>query len=148
MTKSYQRAFTEVYEILIYLDEEYFNKIPTQIIKAIEENRDTEYFFYVDESLPFTEQKLLEETRAILFNLYRDYLSDPEIKNKILQYQREEKNLSEKIKQEKFYYKDIFKNASVSKRENNNSITPNTQNDLIKINKNFFTRIIKRIKNY
>ena len=148
MTQTYQRAFTEVYEILIYLDEEYYNKIPTEIIKAIEENRDTEYTFYIDESIPFVEQNLLEETKAILFNLYRDYLAKPEIKDKILQYQKEEKHISEKIKQEKFDYKNIFKNNSVNHIEKNNSITKNVQNNLIEVkkNKNIFTRIIKRIK--
>ena len=38
MTK-YKNAYTEVYEILEQLDEEEYNKIPSEVIKAIEENR-------------------------------------------------------------------------------------------------------------
>ena len=44
MTK-YKNAYTEVYEIIKQLDEEEYNKIPSEVIKAIEENRNTEYEF-------------------------------------------------------------------------------------------------------
>ena len=37
MIKTYQKAFTEVYEILNYLDEESYNKIPKEVIEAIRE---------------------------------------------------------------------------------------------------------------
>ena len=42
MTK-YKNAYTEVYEIIKQLDKEEYNKIPSEVIKAIEENRNTEY---------------------------------------------------------------------------------------------------------
>ena len=48
MTNIYQKAFTEVYEILNYLNEDDYYKIPKNIINALEENRDTEYIFFVD----------------------------------------------------------------------------------------------------
>ena len=47
MTK-YKNAYTEVYEIIKQLDEEEYNKIPSEVIKAIEENRNTEYEFDLD----------------------------------------------------------------------------------------------------
>ena len=40
MTK-YKDAYTEVYEILEQLDEEEYNKIPSNVITAIRENRNT-----------------------------------------------------------------------------------------------------------
>ena len=76
MTNVYKKAFTEVYEILNYLGKDDYNKIPKNIINALEENRDTEHNFFVYESIPFYEQNLLEETKAILFNLYRNYLAN------------------------------------------------------------------------
>lgn len=108
MTKIYQQAFTEVYEILNYLEEENYNKIPKDIIKAIEENRDIEYEFFIDESIPFYEQDILEETKALLFNLYRDYLSSSKMREKIIQYQKEEINQLEKLKKDKYRYEDLF----------------------------------------
>ena len=77
MTK-YKNAYTEVYEIIKQLDEEEYNKIPSEVIKAIEENRNTEYEFDLDEDIELKDQELLPETKAILFNLFRDYLSTAE----------------------------------------------------------------------
>ena len=98
MTKTYQNAFTEVYEILNYLNEESYNKIPKKVIEAIRENRNLEYNFYIDESIPFCEQKMLDETKAILFNLYRDYLTTTERRNKIIMYQNQELRIEESKK--------------------------------------------------
>ncbi len=98
MTKIYQNAFTEVYEILNYLDEESYNKIPKKVIEAIRENRNLEYNYFIDESIPFGEQKMLVETKAILFNLYRDYLTTTERKNKIIMFQNQEARIEEKKK--------------------------------------------------
>ena len=81
MTK-YKNAYTEVYEIIKQLDEEEYNKIPSEVIKAIEENRNTEYEFDLDEDIELKDQELLPETKAILFNLFRDYLSTAEQKKK------------------------------------------------------------------
>ena len=44
MTK-YKNAYTEVYAILEQLDEEEYNQIPSEVITAIRENRNTEYEF-------------------------------------------------------------------------------------------------------
>lgn len=98
MTKTYQNAFAEVYEILNYLNEESYNKIPKEVIEAIRENRNLEYNFFIDESIPFCEQKMLDETKAILFNLYRDYLTTTERRNKIIMYQNQELRIEENKK--------------------------------------------------
>ncbi len=98
MNKTYQNAFTEVYEILNYLEEESYNKIPKEVIEAIRENRNLEYYYFIDESIPFAEQKMLPETKAILFNLYRDYLTTKERKNKIIMYQNQELRIEENKK--------------------------------------------------
>lgn len=114
MTNVYKKAFTEVYEILNYVDKDDYNKIPKNIINALKENRDTEYNFFVDESIPFYEQNLLEETKAILFNVYRDYLANSEMKDKIIKFQREEENISEKLKYKEYKYNNIFEKKSSS----------------------------------
>ena len=76
MTKIYQQAFSEVNEILSYLSKENYNKIPKEVIDAIEENKDDDYVFFIDTTIPFEEQEILEESKAILFNIYKDYLSN------------------------------------------------------------------------
>ena len=49
--------------------------------KIIEENRDKEYRFQLEE--PFNEKDLKEETIVILGLIYRDYLASPEIREKL-----------------------------------------------------------------
>ena len=60
-----------------------YNKIPSDIISVIEENRNKEYQYFIDESISLSEQKMLPETKAILFNIFRDYLATEEQKQKI-----------------------------------------------------------------
>lgn len=109
MTNIYKKAFKEVYTVLDYLEDESYNKIPKDVIATIEENMDKDYNFFIDESLPFNEQDLLEETKAILFNLYRDYIASTKVKEKILEYQRQELCIKEKMKKEKFDSNEIFR---------------------------------------
>ena len=112
MTK-YKNAYTEVYAILEQLDEEEYNQIPSEVITAIRENRNTEYEFELDEELELKEQELLPETKAILFNIFRDYLSTPEQKEKIIKMQAEERLKNEQKKAKQYNYAfDIHSNQS------------------------------------
>ena len=72
------------------MEEKSYNKIPNKILKMIENNRNKQYEFFLDRTIPLKEQIILEETKQILFEIYRDYLASPEIKSKILEYQRQE----------------------------------------------------------
>ena len=85
MNKVYRNALAEVYEILQYLDDESFKKIPNEILEGIDKNRNKDYEYFLNESLPFAEQEMLDESRAILFNLYRDYLTTPERRQRIVE---------------------------------------------------------------
>ena len=139
MTK-YKNAYTEVYEIIKQLDEEEYNKIPSEVIKAIEENRNTEYEFDLDEDIELKDQELLPETKAILFNIFRDYLSTPEQKEKIIKMQNEERQKNE-LKKKKKYDVNVFENKTKEKLKQTN----NQENELIKYKKNIFTKIINKI---
>ena len=60
-------------------------------MSSLRENRNTEYEFELDEELELKEQELLPETKAILFNIFRDYLSTQEQKEKIIKMQAVER---------------------------------------------------------
>ena len=79
----YGNAYAEVYEILSYLDKEEYNKIPKELIEVFEENRNLEYEYEVNEEQDLTNQPMLIETKAILLNIFRDYLATPEQSSKI-----------------------------------------------------------------
>ena len=90
-----KNAYTEVYTILEDLNEEEYKKIPPEVIDTIRLNRNEEYFYELDEDLELKEQPMLPETKAILFNLFRDYLSTQEQKAKIIRMQNEKRQKNE-----------------------------------------------------
>lgn len=140
MTK-YENAYTEVYEIIKQLDEEEYTQIPSEVIKAIEENRNTEYRFELDEDIKLKDQELLSETKAILFNLFRDYLSTPEQKEKIIKMQAEERRKNEQKKAEQ-YNLDIFANKSKNRDIKEEHI------ELIEYKENILKRIFNKIRQF
>ena len=140
MTK-YKNAYTEVYEIIKQLDEEEYNKIPSEVIKAIEENRNTEYEFDLDEDIELKDQELLPETKAILFNIFRDYLSTPEQKEKIIKMQSEEREKNEQ-KKAKQYNSDLF----ASKKKVQDIREEHTE--LIEYKENILKRIFNKIRQF
>ena len=140
MTK-YKNAYTEVYEIIKQLDEEEYNKIPSEVIKAIEENRNTEYEFDLDEDIELKDQELLPETKAILFNLFRDYLSTAEQKEKIIKMQVEERRKNEQNKSEQ-YNLDIFANKPKNRDIREEHI------EVIEYKENIFKRILNKIRQF
>ena len=108
MTK-YANAYTQVYEIIKQLSEEEYAKIPNEVVEVIKENRNTEYKFELDDDLKLKDQELLPETRAILFNIFREYLSTLEQKERIIRIQREERKKDEQRKIEQ-YHSNLFAN--------------------------------------
>jgi len=116
-----RNAYTEVYTILQDLDEEEYNKIPPEVIKAIKENRNLEYDFELDNDLKLKEQSLLPQTKAILFNLFRDYIATPEQKEKIIKMQNEERAKIE-LKKKQMYNSEIFPNEESRTEEKRQKI--------------------------
>ena len=130
-----KNAYTEVYMILQNLNTKEYNKIPHEIIKTIEANRNVEYDFDLDDELELKEQSILPETKAILFNMFRDYLSTPEQKEKIIRMQNEERQKLELKKQQK-YNTDIFANKQKETVE------------LVQYKENIFKKILNKIKRF
>ena len=122
MMNNYNNAFTEVYEILNCLDEEEANKIPEEVRNVIEKNRNLDYNYEVNYDEDLSNQPMLTETKAILFNLFRDYLSNPEQKQKILKMQKKERIENEQNKQEK-YNKNIFEEKKETNKTEKLEIT-------------------------
>ena len=137
MVVKYANAYTEVYKILECLNEGEYAKIPKEFIQVIEENRNLDYEYEVNEEQDLSKQPMLIETRAILFNIFRDYLATPEQKEKIKRWEDEEARKLEQAKREK-YGVDVFENKH---RKENTSILVVENKE-----KGLFERIIYRIK--
>ena len=117
----YANAFAEVNCILQYLDEEDYEKIPKELIKVIEQNRNKNYEYEMNDEIDLEKQEMLVETKALLFNIFRDYLATTEQKEKIIKMQKED---MEKIRKRKSaeYEKAVNKKVVFEKadeKENN-----------------------------
>ena len=138
-----KNAYTEVYTILQELNEEEYNKIPPEVIKTIEANRNEEYEYELDDELELKEQLMLPETKAILFNLFRDYLATPEQKAKIIRMQNEARQKNE-LKKQQMYNTDVF--ANIQKEDTVQLNSEKTQ--IVKYKENIFKRILNKIKRF
>ena len=143
-----RNAYTEVYTILQDLDEEEYNKIPPEVIETLDTNRNKEYEYFLDDELELKDQPMLPETKAILFNLFRDYLATPEQKTKIIRMQNEARQKNE-LKKQQMYNTDVFANKSINKttKLNENEVkTNNNEKQIVEYKENIFKRILNKIK--
>lgn len=138
---NYKNAYKEVYTILNCLEEDDYDKIPPEIINAIKSNMNNEYEYYINEDIDIFKQQMLPETKATLYNIFRDYLAIPEQKEKILRMQSEDRKRIEIKKQENYKQEDLFKNR------NSNLKVQNEQTSLVEVKKlNFFHKLLNKIK--
>lgn len=151
LTQIYKNAFAEVYTILNYIQEEDYSKIPEDVISVIEVNRNKEYKYEMNEDVNIATQPMLPETKAILFNFFRDYWATEEQREKIKRMQKEERQKIEEKKKIEYGTDNIFKNcnSNIKSSEGNQNldekISKNTS--LIEVKKkNFIIKIINKIK--
>ena len=138
-----ENAYTEVYTILQDLNEEEYNKIPPEVIETIEANRNEDYEYELDDEIEIKDQPMLPETKAILFNLFRDYLATPEQKAKIIRMQNEERQKNE-LKKQQMYNTDVFANKIKKNQISNNNETM----QIVEYKESIFKRILNKIKSF
>ena len=147
MEDNYAKAYKEIIEILKYIPEESVNKIPREMIERFKTKQLVTYDFKIDTEKTFEEQELLEETKAILANIFRDYWATDYQKAKIIEKENQDREECERQKRERYNPNEIFKNKqqdiNVQKNlnENYNSKLP------IEVQKqNIFQKLIVFIK--
>jgi hypothetical protein len=109
MGDNYPKAYKEVIEVLNYVPQESVEKIPQSMIETFKEKMDKDYNFIVDINKSFEEQDLLDETKAIFANIFRDYWATPYQKERILEKEKYDRQKLENEKVQKYNPDDIFK---------------------------------------
>ena len=147
MEDNYPKAYKEVIEILKYVPEESVNKIPQTMLDTFKTKMDKEYNFIVDINKAFEEQELLEETKAIFANIFRDYWATPYQKERIQAKERYDMEIIEEEKRAK-YNDDIFKTRKNNKIDNEEVADNTNSNNLpIEVKKEkFYEKIINFFK--
>lgn len=141
MEDNYKKAYKEVVEILKFVSKENVDKIPKEMLDMFEEEQDKEYNFKVDTTKSFEEQLLLEETKAIFSNIFRDYWANGYQRKVII-----EKENMDRIKweEEKYDPKDLFKNNQKNFNKQNNNDKVDVNLTVIK-KENSFKKLIDKI---
>ena len=145
ITSNYKNAFAEVYEILNLLDKEEYKKIPQDVINVIETNRNCEYNYHINNEIELCKQPMLTETKAILYNIFRDYLSTQNQRQKIVEMQNIEREKLEETKRARYNSKDIFKRREENKMYNIDTKICNQI--IIEKKESFIKKLIRKLKN-
>ena len=141
----YVNAYTEVYEILSCLNNEEYLKIPEELIEIFEENRNLEYEYEINDEQDLSKQPMLKESKAILLNLFRDYLATPEQNQKIKQWLQADRVYLENQKQ-KQYNNNVFENNKKYEKINNEE--SKTILPVVIKKQSIFYRIINKLKSF
>lgn len=141
MEDNYKKAYKEVVEILKFVSKENVDKIPKEMLDMFEEEQDKEYNFKVDTTKSFEEQLLLEETKAIFSNIFRDYWANDYQRKVII----EKENMDRiKLEEEKYDSKDLFKNNQKNFNKQNNNGKVDVNLTVVK-KENLFKKLIDKI---
>lgn len=138
---NYKKALVEVDAVLSCLDYNEYKKIPTNIINAIENNKDEEYMYEYDEELEYEDWSLMPETKAILYNIFKQYLATEEQRKYLQQKERLENYKIESEKIKKYNSENLFKKEKEVKK-----VEQEENNELIVKRDSRFKRILEKLK--
>ena len=109
MENKYLKAYKEVIEILNFVPKESVDKIPQKMIDTFKSKMDNDYEFKIDINKSFEEQNLLDETKAIFANIFRDYWATPYQRERIEAKEKYDRQKIEEEKKAKYNPDGIFK---------------------------------------
>lgn len=135
-----KEVYSEVYQVLNLLGNEYIDKLPNSLFNMLKEKRNTNYNPQYIEDIPLNKQNIRKETLAIIALLHLNYWCDNE-KEK-LELKQILKNHEDKYQQElrnKYNSEDIFK------KHIQENIVKN-QVSMIEYKEPLFKRFISKIK--
>lgn len=144
MDDKFPKAYYEVLEILKYMPNESVNKIPKTLLETFEMNKDVNHTFKVDVNKDFEGQDLLEETKDIFANIFRDFWATPYQKERIIAKQNYDRQVLEEEKRQKYNPDDLFKkNVKNEEKIGDEEINNNLNNNLpVEYKESFYQKVI------
>lgn len=110
-------AYSEVYEILNLLEDEYKNRVPEKVIEFFERERDEKYNPIIEIGVPLDKQNLKRETMVLLAILNMNYWCDNEDEKQEMLNSFNENEASKKLKEkelaEKYNPDNLFKKNEI-----------------------------------
>lgn len=137
-------AYCEVDIILGQMEEEYVNKVPSELRKLFKEQKRMDYSPEIKADVPLADQNLMRKTIAILAMLNLNYWceNEKEKQDLIQMYAENDKKREDELR-EKYNPDNLFKKKDIEVEE----VTENTDNKELTVYKkeNFFKMILRKI---
>jgi len=143
MEDTYEKAYREVIELLKFFPRESIEKIPEEKLNLYINKMDRTYNYKVDKTKCFEQQEMLEKTKAIFANIFRDYWATDYQRERIIAKEKYDKEKIEEEKREKYNPDDIFKNRKVEILQEE-TVMDNTA--MVEYKESIFKKIINKIK--
>ena len=144
MVKEDTMAYAEIIEILQYMSDEDYYKIPKEELNIFFENADSEYLFKYDPDKTPEENNIMPRTKEILAYLFEKYWADESQKEIITNYFDEKEHIiKEKVKDAS----EIF-SSNVDEANSDNKQVNENETGLIVKETNIFKKILLKIKSF
>lgn len=114
MESTFEKACTEVLEVLKYLPQDEYKKIPKSKIEFLESRKDINYEFKIDKLIPLEQMNISRKANAIIVVLWEKYFASENQKQKLLVILRENW-IKEERKKEQYSYENLFKEPKKDK---------------------------------
>lgn len=135
-------AYKEIYEILKIFPQELVSQIPQETINFFYNNMNTSYEYNISVDT-FDGQTMLEETKAILTILFRDYWATPVQREKILNYENSAREKLEEEARMKYNPDNLFK-----KKDRQDYVEKHIEETaMVEYKESIFKKIINKILN-
>ncbi len=142
-----KKIFSEVYQVINLLGNEYMSKLPSSLFNMLKEKRDVNYIPQYSEDILLNKQNIRKETISIIVLLYINYWCENE--NEELELKQilksNETEFQTKLK-EKYNSDNIFSKSSQNQKITENNIENLTS--IIPYKEPIFNKIINKIKKY
>lgn len=145
MYNSYASSYVEVLEIIKHIPDNEYKKIPKEKIKFYEQNKDKDYHFIYDTR---NFNQLSRKTKAILVNLYKDYIASEEEKKEVDEILKLNSKKLELEKEKKYNPNTIFDNSNNFNMTNTKQKKNENEIVCIQNKKSIFNKIIQKIKKF
>ena len=133
ITKEMQYSFSEVLDVLKHTDEEEMERIPLDVIKELNSNKDESYVSTIDYTKPLKESKISSKALSMLAYIYKEYLCDDEEKEEF-----DKKLYDNQMKDsEKYSVEKVFE----ERKANRNEFLP-----VVVVHQSIFRKLINKIK--
>ena len=144
VSENYKKAFVELEAVLKCLNYDDYNKIPKNLINEIEQKKDKEYKYEYNETLEYYKWNFMPETKALLYNIFKNYLATEKQIEDLRRKELIEINKLEEEKKKKYNTENIFKNSELKNSQQEKK--DKECNKIIKYKESFIKRIFRKIK--